>query len=312
MALAYLILAHKEPAQVELLFRTLYHPDDTFVLHFDRRAPSALHALAKRLAREHPNVSVLKPRIVLWGGFEMAAVQMDAMRRALAVDRTWTHFVGLTGQGFPLKKRSAIISFFAAHLDRSFVAFFDPMENNLWKNARERIERHHLEWPWLHWILSLPGIGRRLRALLGWTNRLPRVPFLRRRWPRFFRYFGGANHIVLSRAAATYLTTDPVAQRIVRWLRPAAHANEIVFQSALCNSPLRDTLVNDHLRYIAFPRPDSPHPKTLTMEDLPILRASNRFWARKFDLKKDPAILAALAADVAETPHSGDQPDATS
>ena len=68
MPLAFLILAHRNPAQVARLFSVLWHREDTFVLHFDRRAPQALHALSRRLADGYPNVHLMPPRAVVWGG----------------------------------------------------------------------------------------------------------------------------------------------------------------------------------------------------------------------------------------------------
>jgi hypothetical protein len=79
MALAFLILAHRAPTQVARLFAAMHHPEDTWVLHFDRRSPAALHALGARLAARHANVHVMAPRAILWGGPVMAEVQIAAL-----------------------------------------------------------------------------------------------------------------------------------------------------------------------------------------------------------------------------------------
>jgi hypothetical protein len=298
MALAYLILAHKDPAQVELLFRTVHHPDDTFILHFDRRASPALHELADRLACAYPNVHVLRPRPVIWGGFSMPAVQLEAISEALRRNACWHHLITLSGQDFPLHPRDEVLSFLQRQLMASFLSWFDPLTTTHWNNASERINRYHLDWPWLHRLLSLPGLGRRLRSMLGWRGTFPHITGYRRRWPNFFHYYGGANHVAISRAAATYLTCDPSARRIIDWLRHAAHPDEITFQSVLLNSPLHDTLVNNDLRHIQFEKPSDPHPKTLTVADLPALRVSKAFWARKFDPQVDAGVIHELARRV--------------
>ena len=66
--------------------------------------------------------------------------------------------------------------------------------------------------------------------------------------------------------------------------------DELVFQTVLLNSHLRDSIVNDHLRYIKFFRGGSS-PKILTMEDADILVKSNKFYARKFNPAIDSEIL---------------------
>lgn len=295
MPLAYLILAHKQPQQLARLFRAIHHEADTVVLHIDARAPQDMHALASELAARHPNVRVLPPRGIVWGGFGIVAVQLEAMAAALDSRRPWRHFVNLSGQDFPLRPRAEIITDLAARPETSFVRWFDPIRNPLWKNARDRMTRVHLTHPAIDRLLHTPGLGRRLRALLGCRNSLPVVPFYRRRWPDFFRYYGGSNHVVLSRAACDYLVTAPAAHRIARWLRSAAIPDEIFFQSALLNSPLAPTILNDDRREIDFPA-YAAHPRVFTADDFPRLRSSEKYWARKFDESVDGEILRLLSS----------------
>ncbi len=292
MSLAFLLLAHKHAPQVARLFRAVHRPEDVVVLHFDRRAEPALHQLGRDLARRHANVILLPSRTISWGGYEMAAAQMDAMAAALRASDRWHHFINLTGQDFPIKPVAELHAHLAAQPDANYVSWFDPVLQPIWSNARERLERYYLEWPWLERALRIPGAGRRVRKLLGWQNKLPHLPGYRREWPDF-RYFGGANHVILSRAGCAYLTGDPGAQRIIRWLKHSAHANEIVFQTAMLNGPLASTVVNAHLREIDFP-PHSPHPRTLRAADFDWLAGAPGFFARKFDARTDSAILDRL------------------
>lgn len=293
MSLAFFILAHKNARQVARLFDAIHRPEDVVVLHFDRRASPALHQLGRDLARKHSNVFVLPSRSILWGGYEMAAVQIAAMEKALEVNAGWHHFINLTGQDFPIKPIDALEAHLVAQPHANYVSWFDPIFTPLWSNARDRLSRFYLEWPWLERLLRVPGLGRRLRHLLGWRNSLPHLPRYRRTWPDF-RYFGGANHVILSRAGCQYLTSDSEAKRITRWLKHSAHANEIVFQTVMLNSPLASTVINGHLREIDFP-PHTPHPRTFRNADFDHLLQSSNFFARKFDESVDVAILERLA-----------------
>lgn len=300
MPLAFLILAHKNARQVARLFRAVYRREDVIVLHFDRRADRALHRLGAELAREHPNVTVLRSRSILWGGYEMAAVQIAAMKRALESHVEWHHFINLTGQDFPIKPIGELEAFLNVRSEASFISWFDPVHNRVWSNARERLSRYYLEWPWLEQCLRIPGVGRRIRKTLGWQNRLPNIPGYEREWPDF-RYFGGSNHVVLSRAACEHITSNPEARRITRWLKHSAHANEIIFQSVMLNSPLADTVVNSNLREIDFPL-NAPHPRTFRESDFSRLMQSSNFFARKFDDNVDEAILNHLMQHVGASP----------
>lgn len=171
MSLAYLIVAHKNPAHVRRLFTALYHPDDFFVFHFDRRAGRELHALGRELMSTYPNVATLRPQVVLWGGPQLTSVQIDAMRTALGSGRSWDYFVNLTGQDFPIKSRAAILARLGETPGASHVSYFDPLTTDHWGNARERLARYYLYWPWLERLFAVRGLGRKLKALLGTTNR---------------------------------------------------------------------------------------------------------------------------------------------
>ena len=293
MAFAYHILAHKQPDQVARLFRALRHPDDVFVLHFDRRAPAALHALGAELAGREGNVIVQEPRTVVWGGPDISELQIEGMQLALQHGASWRHFINLTGQDFPLTSRAERLARLGPDTDRSYLSWFDPLSTSHWANARERLQKHHLHGAWLARLLAIPGLGRRLRATLGWQNRLPYWPGRQRRLPDFFTYYGGSNYVVLARAACQHLTGAAEAKRIRDWLRTAAHPDEIVFQSVLLNSPLAPTLENRDWREIDFPA-NAPHPRTLTRLDWPRLSASPQLFARKFDVTVDATILGRL------------------
>jgi hypothetical protein len=297
MPLAYHLLAHKDPDQVARLIRVLQHPEDTFVLHFDRRAPRALHELGHRLAAESSNVLVQRPRAVIWGGPAISELQIEAMDLALRQPRPWHHFVNLTGQDFPLVSREERLARLGARPGANYLSWFKPLETSHWANARERLDRWHLHSAGLAWLLAVPGAGRRLRALLGWTNRIPTVPGWRRPWPAGFPYRGGSNYVVLSRDACAEVARSAGARALRHWLRRAAHPDEIVFQSILLNSPLAATVINDDLREIDFP-PHAPHPRVFTMADWPRLNASTRLFARKFDASVDSEILDRLEARV--------------
>lgn len=292
MALAYHILAHKNPRQVFRLLQCLDHHDDLFIVHFDRRAPPELHAIGQAWASRRKNVIVQVSRNVEWGGPKISDLQIEAMGLALQHGRPWHHFINLTGQDFPLSPRPHRVRLLGEDPARSYLSWFEPLLTNHWANARERVEHWHFHSPALARLLKVPGLGRRIRAACGWSNRIPYLPGHRRRWD--FRYFGGSNYVVLAREACQYIFSDARATRLRQWLSHAAHPDEIVYQSILHNSPLAPTLVNRDWREIDFP-PHAPHPRIFQEADFPRLTASKNLFARKFDETVDDKILSLLA-----------------
>jgi hypothetical protein len=64
--------------------------------------------------------------------------------------------------------------------------------------------------------------------------------------------------------------------------------DEIFFQTILMNSPLSKKIINRKLTYVDWNF--SPAPKVLDDSDLEKVFRSDDFFARKFDLRKDPQI----------------------
>lgn len=101
MKLAYLIMAHKNPAQLERLIGAIHAPDNYYLLHVDRRAEANCHAAAAGLAKQYPEVELLRSRSCRWGGWSQVAVQLAGMKRLLRRADDWSFFINLSGQDFP-------------------------------------------------------------------------------------------------------------------------------------------------------------------------------------------------------------------
>ena len=116
-----------------------------------------------------------------------------------------------------------------------------------------------------------------------------RLPF-RRAFPEGLRPFGGGAYWSLSRECIEYVSGF-VAERpdVVAFFRRVDIPDEIFFHTILMNSPLRDTIVDDNLRYIDWER--GRRPAVLEARDIDALRASPKLYARKFDVHQDESVL---------------------
>lgn len=297
VSLAYCILSHKNPGQVGRLLQTIWHPDNIYVLHYEKRASRAAHESIALVAARYPNVRVLRSRPIQWGRYSQLAAQLDALHACAEWSKDWSHFINLTGQDFPLLSQSMIMQDLTGRRGTSFVSSFDAFATGQWGDAKQRVTRVHFDSPALEALLRVPGIGRKVRAMFGWTNQLPFVPFVRRSQPASFRYYGGANHFILSAEAGAYLLHDPRAQKIIRWLRWTGFPEESSVQTALMNSHLAASVVNDDRRAIYWAKDGDPSPQTLRLVDLDrlgVARAEGKLFARKFDTSVDDNILKSL------------------
>jgi hypothetical protein len=82
----------------------------------------------------------------------------------------------------------------------------------------------------------------------------------------------------------------------VRFFRHVLIPDELFFQTIVMNSPLRDSVENENLRYLDWSR--EPAPAVLLESDLPALVSSHKLFARKFDERIDSTILDLLDAHI--------------
>ena len=211
-------------------------------------------------------------------------VELRAIRRLLERADDWSHYINVSGQDFPLRSAAAMESELAEYPDRNYLEYFEPHDMPwTWENpafrvgSREfsrpssRVDRYYVEWP------------RRRRAIRP-------LPLVRRTFPAGFTWYGGSQWKVLSRDACRYLTEQGEVERLRRFYRHTFIPDESFFQTALLNSPLRGTIVNDSRRLVEW----NPGVVTLTEQHRDILLASDAWFARKFDEGVDGRILDLL------------------
>jgi hypothetical protein len=102
--------ADREPSNGLQLFRwlldSIWHADDSFVVHVDERTHVAWYtdALAYvRAPRFASNVLVLERRSVVWASHDVVDVTLAALRALLANGRKWDLAINLSGSDVPLK-----------------------------------------------------------------------------------------------------------------------------------------------------------------------------------------------------------------
>jgi hypothetical protein len=295
MGVAYLVLAHSAPEQVARLVGRISAPEDTVIVHVDRKADLA--PFTEAFARLPIPPVVLAKRVPMhWGGWGIMKAMVLGMRTALSIgaEKPWSHLVLLSGADYPIRSTAEIHTFFAAHPGESFLSWSAGDGTDYTDEDR----RGNATWRWtgemsrmLTWQVSIRG--RR------WYFPNERVPYqLPRRLPR-----------VLStpyQGSAWWNLTPEAVDYCVRFLRrhPSVQAHfrfvfapdENVFQMMLLTSPLREKLVNEDLRFMHW---EVNSPPTIVAEDIPAMRASAKLFARKFDLAGAPEpfdVLDALAS----------------
>ncbi len=296
MTLAVIVLAHRDPAQLALLLSALDHPAVRAYLHVDARVEIAPFRAELETAGLH-NV-VLLPRFrSRWGGLEVVDATLGGLERAVADG--CGYFVLLSGQDLPLWPVDRIVSFFAQTPDRSYLESFALPDPRWLYGGRLRTD-----------FYTFTVLGRRetcipwgVPAPLSWNGRaLNMVLRVRgafkppRRFPAYARPVGGSQWWNLSRSAASFVLAFLKEHPDFRtYHEHTLLPDEIFFHSILMGTEFASSheVFNDALRLMVWP-PGETHPRTLGPGDLPVMRASRKPFARKFDAENGRAVLQAL------------------
>lgn len=284
MRIAYLILAHQLPEQLVRLVRRLNTPSSLFLIHINRRSDDAVYRTARAGLAELNNVVFLRRHKLYWGGFGHVRATIEGLDELYRRSVRFDYVALLTGQDYPIKPVSQIEWTLDESGGRSFMVH-DRLPGGL-ADGMERITRWH---------------SRRIGVPRGWHLSVP----IRRRFPRELVPYGGSSYWWLSREAVDYIRRF-IAERpdFYRFFKHVDIPDESFFHTILINSPLRESVVNDELRYVDWTR--DPMPAVLGVGDLETLRRSAKLLARKFDSTIDAEILDRIDRELlVEVPELG-------
>jgi hypothetical protein len=273
---AVVVLSHRGSAQVARLVSRLQDGRDTVVaIHHDPMGES----LALR-----PSSSVAlvpDPVPCPWGRLSRAVAIRKSLSwlRANVPELSWV--LVISGQDYPIRTMASIEEELADARCDAFLRHFrldgDPASDvHPWQTTTRQRYLYRRR---------LPGSAR--------SYPLP--------WPRRYPFrdgaglYAGSHWCNLSARAVDKAIDSPLNDPLLRYLRRAPLPDEAWTATAVVSGEPDLTVVNDRRRYIRWP-PRSAHPVALTPDDLPGMRESDAFFARKVDLAAWPQACDALDA----------------
>ncbi|RFM30175.1 beta-1,6-N-acetylglucosaminyltransferase [Deminuibacter soli] len=274
MKVAHLILTHKQPRQLERLIQALDYPGADFFIHVDRKADITpfQYLFAK------PNVFMVQKRTpIYWAAYGTIQAILNGFAEILP--KQYNYINVMSGQDFPLKPAGEFFRFLEENNGQEFITA-RPLKEE-WPDALSRVYNYHLVN--VHWMKK----GKhRLEQLMNAV--LPR-----RRFPLNYTLAGGPNWFtVTSEAAAFIIDVLELRPDIARYFKYCWGADEFIFASILYNSAFRERL-RECLLFCKW-LPGNGHAEILTTNDLEEMKASGKFFARKFDTDTDNHIFSVL------------------
>jgi hypothetical protein len=267
--IAFFILCHKSPQQVIRLVERLRDDNSFFFIHVDKRADPSVHKILVSFSKTHPDQIILCRRRYrcYWGRFGIVEATISCIREAVGIGLPIDYAFLLSGQDYPIKSTAHIRSFLGDHAGKEFIESFPADEPNRWTKAEGD---HNALNRVLYWTISF----RSRHIQIKW----------RRRFPFGFRPYGGSMWWCLSKECVAYIDRFVLQNpAYTRYFRTVFIPDESFFQSIISNSPYKDRVISDDLRYTDWENPNPLYPRTLETSDLDRLMASSKLLARKFD-----------------------------
>lgn len=275
--IAYLLLVHRYPKQFKQLFKAIYDPANSYVVHVDSNSGPGLEAEIRRFLTPFESAAMLESKPVLWGGYSLIDAELRGMRKLLEMRNDWEFFINLSGQDFPLQSQTAIKAFLIGMRGKEFIRAVD--QRLVRPETMLRVEEYVIE--------------RNDRIERGGASR----PFLDGVTP-----YIGNQWMIVSRQFCEFACHDPAVERFKDFYRNTFIADEGFFQTLMMNTRSHGEMVADDLRMIDWV-PDGDiklRPRTFTIADSAELMASHALFARKFDQEVDGDILTLLESWVGQ------------
>lgn len=283
MKIAYIILAHKAPEQLVRLISKLQTEETSFFIHIDKKTDKEIYdKIVEQLKKVSLNIYFLKRYKCYWGGFNIVKATIEGIKEIAKLKIDFDYAILLSGQDYLIKPSSYIEDFLTKNKDKEFIEFFSLSSPNKWQGQAgyyegfKRIEYWHFRFKSRHFPLQI-----------------------KRKFPQGFEPYGGGQWWCFSRKCIEYinefLKENPA---FLNYFNYVFIPDEIFFQTLILNSPFKNNVINDDLKYIDWENPNPTPPAILEKSDFQKLLNSPKLFARKFDMTRDKDILDTIDREI--------------
>ena len=273
--IAYLILVHRYPNQFKRLFKAIYHPDNYYLIHVDKRSGTQLQKTVQDFLSDYPNATMMISKNALWGGYSLIDAELRGIKQLLKMGRNWEFFINLSGQDFPLKSQNDIKKFLQKNRGKDFMKVLNQREFRF--DTLYRIENYVIEFG-----------NKILRTFFKRPYLADVTPYIGNQW------------VILSRKFCEFVSDNPEVVRFKKFYRNTFIPDEGFFQTVIMNTSYKATIINDDKRIIDWVPSGTIklRPRDFTTKDAKFLLKSKGLFARKFDENVDEKILSILESKV--------------
>lgn len=295
----YIILAHKNPLQLNRMIEKLNDEHSYFYIHIDLKSD----ILDFKKYINFPNVHFIEKREnCLWGDFSIVRATINLMRQVKKQGRKGVVIL-MSGQDFPIKSNAEINSFFAQNTNTDFINI-TPIEKNWGKKmVRDKTIHYHILHsekrgdsgcyaPYNHTNIKqkLRILFHRIKGKLSAEN-LKKLKTLPKRIPLFEKQYGGSQFWAFSEKTFQKILEyiDENEEKLENYYKYTSSSDEVYFHTILMYLKENGLVakISSQVTYVNYFRKNN----VFLTEDFEKLKKSNHLFARKFDMEQDENIL---------------------
>lgn len=290
MKIAFLVVAHKNPEQINLFLKQLLMYEGSHIfINIDKKSKIRESEIVKS-----SRIYINNPRInVNWGEISQIDVTISLLELALSKKIDFNYYSFHSGQDLAIKPITNFVDFLKRNNGMSLLhtGHGDYKEGKLPfpNSTKGGFERFQLKWPknskktkrdkfklYLFKLVVVP--------LFHWgLIKGKEIPAL--------DYYKGSNWFTFHKEAVTYILSHIKENKEYHLLfKDSFCCDEIFFHTILFNSPLKDSIIRNDFRYTDWTS-GPEYPRVLRSSDFDKIIESDTFFARKFDIKIDEEII---------------------
>lgn len=293
----YLILAHNNLDQLELLVKKLRTNNSDIYIHLDKKIKNFKEIESVHYIKNRQNIT--------WWWTKMLEAELIWLKEISKSMKQWDHVVILSGQCFPIKKIDYIEKTINDLKEKSCIHYLHAQKSTLNRICKynffdinfhvpQKINKIFIKilsyFKKFDTDIKLPIINAAISECVSLI--LPKRSHLTDKYD----IYRGSSWMVLSYSHIKFLIDfikSKEWQEVLKHFKYTANNDEIFFQTILVNNK-KDEIVNNTLWYMVRCE-GKASPNYLTINNLNSIKESDKLFARKFDIRKDREIIENLS-----------------
>ncbi len=273
--IAYLLLAHKEVEQINLLVNQLnsYGDCDIFI-HVDKKSEKMIDKIIPR-----NNLTVLCVKDVRWGSFEIVDAAIILMKKMLESKNEYSHVYFGSCQDMLVKK--GLYEYLSDNPNKVFLKIVKKITNKDRESARYKVK-----WPKKYLIRNDLHIYRFVRIFIQYLCKFG-IVFRKNRnvLNTKMDFYEGHTWFLCPHEVISYIINfiNDNMDYYKFWENSLA-SDLMFFQTIIMNSPYKNN-IEDELMYVRFGNSfrTMNHPLTINKDFIKEIDSGLYFYARKFE-----------------------------